>query len=163
MQCIHEPFFPDVCIYPWAGYDARSIFKQSTAGLNLEFSFYLTGCFTKVKEFSLPYYLLIALRENRWIHAFPKDISMKGNANSLIQALNLGCQFHLLWQWPLYYVHLKWCCVSLYISERTAVCKKYHIELRIVLSMSEYFKCIALIKILLWCIIFTRLWLHSWI
>ena len=34
----------------------RSIFKRSAAGLNSEFSFSLTGRFTKVKEISLPFY-----------------------------------------------------------------------------------------------------------
>ena len=42
-----------------AGYDTRSIFKQSLTGLNSEFSF-LTSCLTKAEEPSLPYYLLIA-------------------------------------------------------------------------------------------------------
>ena len=32
-------------------------FKQSKSGLNSEFSFYLTGCHTEVKEPNLPYYL----------------------------------------------------------------------------------------------------------
>ena len=39
-----------------AGYDTRSIFKQSLTGLNSEFSF----SFTKAEEPSLPYYLPIA-------------------------------------------------------------------------------------------------------
>ena len=39
-----------------------SIFKWSLTGLNSEFSFSSTGCRTKVKEFSLPYYLSIAGR-----------------------------------------------------------------------------------------------------
>ena len=33
-------------------------------------------------------------KKNRWIHAFPKSIRVKGKANSFIQDLNLGCQFH---------------------------------------------------------------------
>ena len=43
-----------------AGYDTRSIFKRSLTGLNLEFSFSLTSCFTKAEEPSLPNYLPIA-------------------------------------------------------------------------------------------------------
>ena len=43
-----------------AGYDTRSIFKQSFTGLNSEFSFSSTSCFTKTEEPSLPYYLPIA-------------------------------------------------------------------------------------------------------
>ena len=35
--------------------DTRSLFKRSLTGLNSKFSF-LTGCHTKVKEPSLPYY-----------------------------------------------------------------------------------------------------------
>ena len=44
----------------WAGYDTRSISKQSLTSWNLEFSFSWTGCLTKAKEPSLPYYLPIA-------------------------------------------------------------------------------------------------------
>ena len=44
----------------WAGCDTRSIFKEFLTGLNSEFSFSYTGCHTKVKELSLPYYLSIA-------------------------------------------------------------------------------------------------------
>ena len=43
-----------------AGYDTRSIFKQSFTGLNSEFSFSYTSCLTKAVEPSLPYYLPIA-------------------------------------------------------------------------------------------------------
>ena len=53
-----------VCIYPiflpQAVCGKRSIFKQSMTTLNSKFSFSLTGCNTKVKEPSIPYYLLIA-------------------------------------------------------------------------------------------------------
>ena len=35
----------------------------------------------------------------RWIHAFPKDISMEWNTNSLIQDLILHCSFHFLTWW----------------------------------------------------------------
>ena len=38
----------------------KVIFKWSSIGLNSEFSFFLTSCYTKVKEHSLPYYLPIA-------------------------------------------------------------------------------------------------------
>ena len=43
-----------------AGYDTRSIFKQSLTGLNSEFSFSSTSCLTKAEEPCLPYYLPIA-------------------------------------------------------------------------------------------------------
>ena len=43
-----------------AGYDTRSIFKRSLTGLNSEFSFSYTSCFTKAEEPSLPYYLPMA-------------------------------------------------------------------------------------------------------
>ena len=43
-----------------AGYDTRSVFKQSLTGLNSEFSFSSTNCPTKAEEPSLPYYLPIA-------------------------------------------------------------------------------------------------------
>ena len=43
----------------WAGYDTRSIFKQSLTGLNSEFSFSYTSYLTKAEEPSLPYYLPI--------------------------------------------------------------------------------------------------------
>ena len=42
-----------------AGYDTRSIFKQSLRGFNSEFSF-LTSCLTKAEKPCLPYYLPIA-------------------------------------------------------------------------------------------------------
>ena len=42
------------------GYDTKSIFKQSLTGLNSEFSFSKTSCFTKAEEPSLSYYLPIA-------------------------------------------------------------------------------------------------------
>ena len=45
----------------------------------------------KGKEPSLPYYLPIAEGGKEWIYAFPKNISMKLNANSFIQALK-GCR-----------------------------------------------------------------------
>ena len=44
---------------------------------------------TMAKENSLPYYLHIA-GWNRWIHTFPKSISILWNANSLDKELNLG-------------------------------------------------------------------------
>ena len=39
-----------------AGYDSRSIFKQSLTALNSEFSFSYTSCLTKAEEPSLSYY-----------------------------------------------------------------------------------------------------------
>ena len=43
-----------------AGYDTRSIFKQSLTGLNSEYSFSKTSCLTKAEERNLSYYLSIA-------------------------------------------------------------------------------------------------------
>ena len=43
-----------------AGYDIRSIFKQSLTSFNSEFSFSSIICLTKAEEPSLPYYLPIA-------------------------------------------------------------------------------------------------------
>ena len=55
-----------------AGYDTRSIFKRSLTGLNSEFSFSLTSCFTKAEEHSLPYYLSIAGRRIIGFIPFPR-------------------------------------------------------------------------------------------
>ena len=49
----------------------RSIFKQSTAGLNSEFSFCKTGWLNKAQELGLP------LKEKKQIYTFPKDVSAK--------------------------------------------------------------------------------------
>ena len=43
-----------------AGYDTRSVFNRSLTGLNSEFSFSYTGCYSKVKELCLLYYFPIA-------------------------------------------------------------------------------------------------------
>ena len=43
-----------------AGYDTRSIFKQSLTGFNSEFSFSKTSCLPKAEEPRLPYHLPIA-------------------------------------------------------------------------------------------------------
>ena len=43
-------------------------------GFNLEFSFSYTGCYTNIKEPSMPYYLLMAGMENSVIHTFYKGI-----------------------------------------------------------------------------------------
>ena len=45
---------------PLAGYNTRSIYKQSTAGLNSEFSFSHPGCLTKAKEPRFSNHLTIA-------------------------------------------------------------------------------------------------------
>ena len=64
----------------------------------IQFSF-LTSCLTKAKNT-----VCLAInpwleKEKRWIHAFPKGISIKWNANSLVQELNLACRVHfLLWK-----------------------------------------------------------------
>ena len=55
----------------------RVNFKRCKAGFNLEVFFSYTGCFTKVIELNVVYYLSIAGRRDRWFHAFLKDISAK--------------------------------------------------------------------------------------
>ena len=49
----------------------------------IQFSFSYISRLTNAKEHSLPYYLPIAAGENRWVHAFPKDISLKWNEKAL--------------------------------------------------------------------------------
>ena len=48
-------------------------------GLNSEFFFFLAGGFANVKEPSLPDYFP-TVEKSKWIHAFPKGISTKRNA-----------------------------------------------------------------------------------
>ena len=55
---------------PPAGYDTRSIFKHS----KVIFSFSKTGCLTKAKEPSLPYYLPIAGARTDGFIPFPKAL-----------------------------------------------------------------------------------------
>ena len=70
-------------------------FEQSLMGLNSESSFSLTGCHTKVKEFCLPYNLLIAGRwKNYRIHTFPNGICAIWNADIIIPDLNTGHRVH---------------------------------------------------------------------
>ena len=54
-----------------AGCDTTAIFKCSLTGWNSDISFSETSCHIKVKEFSLPNYLLISWRENSKVHIFP--------------------------------------------------------------------------------------------
>ena len=66
-----------VCVYitnhsAQAAWDTRSIFKKSLTGLNLEFSFSLTCCHTKVKELSLLNCLPIAGQRIVGFISFPK-------------------------------------------------------------------------------------------
>ena len=56
----------------------RGIFlKWSTASLKSEFYFTWTDCITKAKVPSLSFYFIHNHKENKWIHAFPKGISIK--------------------------------------------------------------------------------------
>ena len=75
---------------PQEEYNTRSIFKWSTVGLNSEFSFSLTGCLTKVKEFGIPYYWPKAGGRADGFMPFPR---MRWNAISLIQGLNSNSWF----------------------------------------------------------------------
>ena len=70
-------------------YATQSLFKQSKASLNLEFSIFLTDCLIKAKEPSLLYKISLARVGSIWIHAL--GIRMKWNANRLVQDLNLTC------------------------------------------------------------------------
>ena len=65
VKVIPYPYLPNPC--DRAGYDTRSVFKRSLTGLNSEFSFSSTSCFTKAEEPSLSYYLPIA---GGWIIGF---------------------------------------------------------------------------------------------
>ena len=49
-----------------AGYDTGSNFKRSLIGLNSELSFSKTGCLTRAKESSLPYFLLYLPNPSAW-------------------------------------------------------------------------------------------------
>ena len=57
------------------GSDIRSILTQSITGLSPDFSFSLTGCLTKVKESSLPYYLPIGGRRITGFIPFPRVLA----------------------------------------------------------------------------------------
>ena len=59
----------------WVGCNTKSILMWSLTGLNSEFSFILSGCLTKAKGLSLPYYLPIAGGRIIGFIAFPKGIS----------------------------------------------------------------------------------------
>ena len=73
-----------VHIYPtpssWTACNTRSILKQNKTDSNSKFSFSEIGYFI-----SLPYYSTrVGKGLKRWIHAFPKEISTKSNADNLI-------------------------------------------------------------------------------
>ena len=75
-------------IYPTPLHEQDAIrgqfFKRGLKGLNLEFSFFLTGFHTRVKELSLPYYLLIAWGNIVGFIPFERVSAME-KANSPIQ------------------------------------------------------------------------------
>ena len=61
---------------------------QFLSGVQLvwtKFSFSLAYCLTKTKETQSASLFIYNWNGNNWIHAFPKGISVKWNANSLIQ------------------------------------------------------------------------------
>ena len=72
------------------GYWCLNLVPQPHSCLNSEFSFSETSYHTKVKEYSLTYYLPI-VEESRWIHAFLKGISSKVNHKQS----HLGFEFSL--------------------------------------------------------------------
>ena len=63
-------------------------------------------------------------RKIRWIHAFPKIISMKWKTNSFGKVLNSGCWFHFL-QWLLLYL----ACLHTYIHVYTTITLLCQLEL----------------------------------
>ena len=66
--------------------DTRSILNLSNASLNSVFLF--LDCLFKSKVPHLFFHFSKAGRKSRWIHAFPKGIGMKWNANHFVQDLN---------------------------------------------------------------------------
>ena len=66
------------------GCDTRTVVKQSTVGLNLNFFFFYSGCPTKAKEPSLPYYSPITGERRNGFMFF----QVKGH--SFVQDLNSG-------------------------------------------------------------------------
>ena len=82
----------DICTYQhfcstWMWHKVNFL-KWSSTGLNSGFSFFKTSCHTKVKKYSLSYYLLIAGRRIVVFIPFPKGISVMWNANGIVQDLN---------------------------------------------------------------------------
>ena len=68
----------------------KVILKRIKAGLyRVSFK---TNCDTNAKNY-LP---IAGVRNNRWIHAFPKGINVKLNANSLVQRFELGSPISFL-------------------------------------------------------------------
>ena len=63
-------------LYKWAGWDLNSTKNLNLTGLNSEFSFSEAGHYTKVKEYSLPYYLPIAERRIVRFIPFSKIIAL---------------------------------------------------------------------------------------
>ena len=75
----------------------RSILKQSTAGLNSEFSFSLAGLnLPRLENPDFPTYLYIVGRKTDGFMPFSMGISLKCNANSFVQDLNSVRRFHFL-------------------------------------------------------------------
>ena len=68
-------------------------FKQSLTSLNSEFSFFKTSYHTKVKELSLPYYLLIAEEKIVGFIAFSKVMTVKCQQPCPRFELGLSCPF----------------------------------------------------------------------
>ena len=72
--------------------------EWSLTGLNLEFSFYQTGYLTKVKEFNLPYYLLIAGKRKLGYIPFPLVLA-------LWEMQTVSCRFCLSWVFPALFLY----------------------------------------------------------
>ena len=60
-------YLPNSSVISRMWHKVNYFFKQSTAGLNSEFSFFYTGCLIEAKEPYLPYYLLIVGRTNGYM------------------------------------------------------------------------------------------------
>ena len=77
--CLAMSAIKDVCNY----LTPLSIFKQSTPGLNSEFSVSYTSCLTKARECCLPYYSSISMRKT---NEFRLKLSLISELNRLITA-----------------------------------------------------------------------------
>ena len=79
---------------PWIGCDTRSILKLSRAGLNSEFSISQSGCLSKAKNPSLPFYLPIAGGRQEQFESFLRAYALSETQTTFVQDLNSGFRFH---------------------------------------------------------------------
>ena len=86
---------------PRAQCDTKWIFKPGTADSNSKSSFSQNGCLTKAKETSLHYYLSINGKENRWFHAFSRELVQRETQTTL-------CMFKKYRDWNYNYRNEQW-------------------------------------------------------